>query len=165
MGEGLKRARDAARATRQPVPEVHVGSIWADNDSRSAGRTLRVDFIVGGEDDTPGNGAAICTILTNTAEAQERSANYDGSFPRPADRRQKTTRISLSRFRPTSTGYRLIRDQQYGIRWPTGSVFAFRSRGDAEAALAEDGRGIGVLVVHEYEPGTSNATEWREVDR
>ena len=53
--------------------------------------------------------------------------------------------------------------QQYGVRWPTGSVFAYASREAAETALAEDGRGIGVLVVHEYEPGTPNSTEWREV--
>jgi hypothetical protein len=53
---------------------------------------------------------------------------------------------------------------QYGIRWPTGSVFPFHSREDAETALREDGRGVGVLVVHEYEPGTANATGWREVE-
>lgn len=51
---------------------------------------------------------------------------------------------------------------QFGIRWPTGSVFAYGSRQDAEKLLAEDGRGLGVLVVCDYEPGTSNATEWRE---
>jgi hypothetical protein len=48
---------------------------------------------------------------------------------------------------------------QFGIRWPAGSVFAHPSRESAEAALKADGRGIGVLVVHEYEPGTPNATE------
>ena len=54
--------------------------------------------------------------------------------------------------------------RQYGIRWPTGSVFAFSSQEAAEAALREDGRGVGVLVVHDIEPGTPNATEWREVE-
>jgi|HubBroStandDraft_6_1064221.scaffolds.fasta_scaffold00062_13 hypothetical protein len=53
---------------------------------------------------------------------------------------------------------------QYGIRWPTGSVFCFGSRELAEAALGEDPRRAGVLVVHEIEPGTPNATEWREVE-
>ena len=53
--------------------------------------------------------------------------------------------------------------EQYGIRWPTGSVFAFGSREEAEVALREDGRGIGVLVACEYEPGTAKSTEWREV--
>ena len=54
-------------------------------------------------------------------------------------------------------------EQQYGIRWPTGSVFAFGSQDEAEAELDRDGRGFGVLVVHEYEAGTPNCTEWREV--
>jgi hypothetical protein len=53
---------------------------------------------------------------------------------------------------------------QYGIRWPAGSVFAFPSREHAEAALAVDGRGIGVLVVCEYKPHTPSSTEWREAD-
>ena len=56
--------------------------------------------------------------------------------------------------------------QQYGIRWGADSdvVFAYGSRALAEAALGEDGRSVGILVVHEYEPGTPNATEWREVE-
>jgi len=54
-------------------------------------------------------------------------------------------------------------NQQYGIRWPTGSVFSFASRQAAEAALDEDGRGVGVLVVQDIEPGTANSTEWRAV--
>ena len=55
--------------------------------------------------------------------------------------------------------------QQYGIRWGADNdvVFAYGSRPLAEAALGEDGRSIGILVVHEYEPGTPNSTEWREV--
>jgi hypothetical protein len=128
--------------------EVKPGQIWADNDSRSAGRTLRIDRIIDGE--------TICTVLTNSD-----SVNTGLAWQR--DMRGKTTRISLARFRPTNTGYRLVRDQQYGIRWSTGSVFAFNSREDAEAALRKDGRGVGVLVVHDIEPGTPNAAEWREV--
>lgn len=54
--------------------------------------------------------------------------------------------------------------EQYGIRWPSGSVFSYGSRELAEAALGDDPRRVGVLVVHEYEPGTANATEWREVE-
>jgi hypothetical protein len=57
------------------------------------------------------------------------------------------------------------RSTQYGIRYTaTGPVFAFRSREEAEAELASDGRGIGVVVVHEYEIDTPNCTEWREVE-
>ena len=109
-------------------------------------------------------GKAFCTILTNSDNEQ---AVLDGKNNAlgytPKDRRGRTTKISVARMRPTRTGYRLIRDSQYGIRWPTGSVFAFPSREAAEGALREDGRGVGVLVVHEYEPGTSNSTEWAEV--
>jgi len=54
--------------------------------------------------------------------------------------------------------------QQYGIRWPSGVVFPFTSREAAEASLREDGRGVGVLVVHDIEPGTPNCTEWREAE-
>jgi hypothetical protein len=54
-------------------------------------------------------------------------------------------------------------EEQYGIRWPTGATFSFPSRTAAEAALAADGRGVGFLVVHEFERGTSNATKWRRV--
>jgi hypothetical protein len=55
--------------------------------------------------------------------------------------------------------------QQYGIRWPTGSVFAFQSREDAEEGLRKDGRGIGALVVMSYDPATHKAvSEWQEVE-
>jgi hypothetical protein len=138
--------------------EVKPGQIWADNDPRSAGRTLRVGYI---ED----SGKVVCTVLTNSADAQtaiDGGPNILGYAPK--DARGKRTRIGIARFKPTSTGYRLVQDQQYGIRWSADSVFAFNSREDAEAALREDGRGVGVLVVHEIEPGTPNSTEWREVE-
>ena len=125
--------------------EVRTGQVWADNDPRSAGRTLRVDNIE--------NGKAVCTVLTN----------IEDTALRLRDMRGRTTRISLSRFRPTATGYRLILDQQYGIRWATGSVFPFSSRQEAETTLREDDRGTGVLVVCDYEPGTPRRTEWRPV--
>lgn len=53
---------------------------------------------------------------------------------------------------------------QYGVRWPTGSVFCYSSRNAAEGALDKDGRNVGVLVVRDYEPDTSNCTDWREVE-
>src|ERR1017187_9163461 len=48
--------------------------------------------------------------------------------------------------------------QQYGIRWGADNdvVFAYGSRPLAEAALGEEGRSIGILVVHEYEA----ASDW-----
>ena len=75
--------------------EVRPGQVWADNDPRSEGRTLRVDSIEGSK--------AVCTVLTN-------SDNTDLSSPWQRDMRGKQTRVSLVRFRPTSTGYRLLTD-------------------------------------------------------
>lgn len=84
---------------------VRPGQVWADNDPRSAGRTLRVDAI---ED-----GKAVCTILTNDTTTQARiDGTYHGMWAyagRPQDRRGKTARVSLSRFKPARTGYRPAR--------------------------------------------------------
>jgi hypothetical protein len=52
-------------------------------------------------------GSAVCTILTNSDDTQER---IDKGLPGRGDRRGKQTRIKLGRFRPTSTGYLLSRD-------------------------------------------------------
>jgi hypothetical protein len=57
-----------------------------------------------------------------------------------------------------------VSEKQYGIRWSTGGVSAFRSREDAEAYLSDNLRNGAVLVVCEYEPGTAKATEWHEVE-
>lgn len=70
-------------------PDVRPGQIWADNDPRSKGRTLRVIAV--------GRNSARCTVLT---------AAEDG----PANTVGKTRMISLDRFRPVSNGYRLIED-------------------------------------------------------
>jgi hypothetical protein len=82
---------------------VKPGQIWADNDPRSAGRTLRVERIEGTK--------AACTILTNATAVQ---AELDSSLRArrtTLDRRGRTARISLARFRPTSTGYRLLAER------------------------------------------------------
>jgi hypothetical protein len=76
------------------MTEVKPGQTWADADPRSAGRTLRVESIEGDK--------VVCTILTN-------ADSYKGGAWQK-DMRGKTTRISLSRFKPTSTGYRLVED-------------------------------------------------------
>lgn len=85
------------------MADVRVGQVWADNDPRVAGRTLRVDAIEGGK--------ATCTVLTNDDDTQ---ALIDNPLRAPwanrSDRRGRETRISLSRFKPTSTGYRLIEE-------------------------------------------------------
>lgn len=55
--------------------------------------------------------------------------------------------------------------QQYGARWKTGVVFAFRSREDAENAITENERGEGVLVVMSYNATTHTAvSDWQEVE-
>jgi ABC-type phosphate transport system auxiliary subunit len=78
---------------------VEPGQIWADNDKRSEGRTVRVERI---ED-----GSAVCTILTNRDAAQR---DLDRGSVWVNDMRGRTTRISLSRFKPTNTGYRLVQE-------------------------------------------------------
>ena len=65
----------------QPIPTVRPGQIWADNDKRSAGRQVAVLAI----DETH-------------------------AVVRPAGGPGLQTRIRLDRFRPTSTGYRLVKD-------------------------------------------------------
>ncbi len=81
----------------EPI-EVKPGQVWADNDWRSEGRTVRVDRV--------DSRYAYCTVLTNTNNAQRM---LDGKLNGWAvDRRGKETRILRERMRPTSTGYRLV---------------------------------------------------------
>lgn len=63
---------------------VRVGQVWADNDWRSEGRTVMVMEIVGDR--------AICSVAW------------------PNHKHLRRTAIALRRFRPNSTGYRLISD-------------------------------------------------------
>jgi hypothetical protein len=79
------------------APEVRVGQVWADNDKRSQGRTLRVDHI--GCEDSDGYEVppyAACTVLTN----------------KPGCRTGHQVAIRLARFKPTSTGYRLVSEPE-----------------------------------------------------
>lgn len=76
--------------------DVRPGQIWADNDWRSAGRTLRVIRV----DDTH----ATCVVVTNDRRTQALVHAGQRAF----DRRGKETRILLRRFRPNSTGYELL---------------------------------------------------------
>ena len=62
------------------LPHVKVGQIWADNDSRGYSRQVKV------------------VVLTD-----------EYAFVEDV-RTVRRTRIRLNRFRPTSTGYRLIQD-------------------------------------------------------
>lgn len=91
-------------------PTVRVGQAWADNDPRNEGRTLKVLDVQ--------NGGVTCEIVTNSTNQQERiddmAVGRGLSWYRPVDRRGKTTTISVSRFRPTSSGYRLVEDVPAG---------------------------------------------------
>ncbi len=80
--------------------EVKPGQVWADNDWRSEGRTLRVDEV----DETH----ATCTVLTNPTNVQN-ELDRAGNIWR-TDSRGKKRRIMLKRMRPTSTGYRLLEE-------------------------------------------------------
>ncbi|WP_416477039.1 hypothetical protein [Streptomyces sp. LKA04] len=73
--------------TETPTPAV--GQIWQDNDPRSDGRRLLIEWI----DDTH-------------AKVRQVALTADGHpVPLPGVRQ---SRIRLDRFRPTSTGYRYI---------------------------------------------------------
>jgi len=79
MGDGLKRALGSAMQSNLPV-QVKVGQIWQDNDPRLTYiRRLKVLEIVGEK-----------AIVQHTS----------GLGPK--------TKIRLNRFRPTSTGYKLV---------------------------------------------------------
>lgn len=67
---------------------VVVGQVWADNDWRSEGRTVRIVSV--------GASRVIAEVLTERF----------GKVPRS----KRQTRILISRLRPNSTGYRLIQD-------------------------------------------------------
>jgi hypothetical protein len=79
------------------MTDVKPGQVWADQDPRSAGRTLRVDRIEGTK--------AVCTVLTNIGNTQWRIEHGNRAA---RDMRGKTTRIALARFKPASNGYRLV---------------------------------------------------------
>ncbi len=71
---------------------VRLDQIWADNDPRSSGRFLRVSAI-------DGDRAAV------------REVGYDVTNGIAVDlQRKRISRIRLDRFRPTSSGYRLVVD-------------------------------------------------------
>ena len=82
---------------------VRPGQVWADNDVRSKGRTIRVVDV--------GPVTAICEIRTNSDAQQEYVDGVRSMVGyRPVDMRGKRTQIALRRFKPTSTGYRLLEE-------------------------------------------------------
>lgn len=77
-----------ATVTDLPGPCVRVGQVWQDADPRTYGRHLRVAEV-------------------DSTHATVVHVDIAG---RPVGRRERITRIRLDRFRPTSTGYRLVTD-------------------------------------------------------
>lgn len=72
--------------------QIHPGQVWADNDRRSEGRTLRVEKL---HHAWQGQLFRVtCTVLTGRGGA---------AVPKPRE-----THIATDRMRPTSTGYRLV---------------------------------------------------------
>jgi hypothetical protein len=90
------------------TPTVRPGQVWADNDPRAAGRTFRVDEIR--HSPSMGRPVTVCTIMTNRDDTQAEIDHPTTPWYRPSDRRGAQTVIAVDRFRPTSTGYRLIQD-------------------------------------------------------
>lgn len=74
------------------LPEVRPGQVWADNDKREKGRTVKVLEII----DRGGDHHVKVQVLTQR----------HGVVPK----KERITRIAQRRFRPNSTGYRLIQD-------------------------------------------------------
>lgn len=72
------------------MTEVKVGQVWQDCDKRMSGRCIRVMAIK--------DGKALCSRAVQSS--------WGEWFRLPG----RQVRISLSRFKPTSTGYRLLED-------------------------------------------------------
>lgn len=83
-------------------PTVKVGQVWADNDKRSAGRHVKVVELL-----PPTLGAP--HIQPKPARARVALCTASGEVIRVNGKATHTT-IRVSRFRPTSTGYRLVKD-------------------------------------------------------
>lgn len=74
------------------LPEIKVGQVWADNDKREKGRTVKALAII----DRGGDHHVSVEVLT-----------VRGGHKPPKPRQ---SRIAQRRFVPNGTGYRLIQD-------------------------------------------------------
>ena len=90
--EPHRPARNVRRGDHRLMTDVRAGQIWADNDKRSAGRTLRIVEV----DETH----AIAEEIAYS-ETTGRTRHLPNA---------RQTRIRLDRFKPTSSGYRLLKD-------------------------------------------------------
>lgn len=76
--------------------EVKVGQIWVDNDKRAAGRQLKILTV-----DKAPPGKQLSSGYATAEVISDRRAGL---------RTNRQTCILLSRFKPNSTGYRLVKD-------------------------------------------------------
>lgn len=81
-------------STKTVLPDVRPGQVWADNDPRGPRRYLRVESVT----DQGGGPRAILVPVANRLDAWV-----------PIEGRRATS-AAVGRFRPTSTGYRLVQD-------------------------------------------------------
>jgi len=82
------------------MKQPEAGQVWADNDRRAAGREIQIVSINGDY--------ARCVVI---AESPAENAHRRYVAPRPVGWSAvgHRTRIALSRFKPSSTGYRFVR--------------------------------------------------------
>lgn len=118
------------------APEI--GQVWADNDQRSAGRTLLVTAVSthGG-----GTGYVEARVLTNSATTNRLITQGDAR-----DVRGRATRLKAARLRPTRTGYRLLGKLDW---WPTDAVVATTPSGDVSGPLPDDDTAVRWLLARE----------------
>lgn len=87
---------------------VRPGQIWADNDKRGYGRRIRVVAIEAAMPATDHTRAVPARAVVELVDQRGRPARGAEHQQRAEPGRQ--TRIRLDRFKPTSTGYRLVSD-------------------------------------------------------
>lgn len=85
------------------VPNVQVGQVWEDCDPRAKGRLVLVLRLPAMDVPNPGEGKVMVEVL--------RSRDKAGG-PEDARTRGRRRSIKLRRFRPISTGYRLVEDPE-----------------------------------------------------
>ena len=87
-----------------PLPDVRPGQVWADNDPRAAGRRIRVASLDGDY--------ANCTVVQDRIDPEPPHSRPGRGIERPPGHSNvgRPTRIAIERFRPTSSGYRLVTD-------------------------------------------------------
>jgi hypothetical protein len=90
---------------------VKPGQVWQDCDKRAYGRTVRVVDV----------DATHATVELVAQRGRPARGHEDAQRAEPGRR----TRIRLDRFKPTSTGYRLVQDtERRAADLPQGSVVA-----------------------------------------